>query len=40
MTVGQGAQKYEHAGKAAREIARLYDWTHARASQPALLTGD
>lgn len=40
MTTGQGAQEYEHAGKAAREIARLYDWTHAQASQPDLLTGD
>ena len=40
MTVGQGAQEYEHGGKAAREIARLYDWTLAQASQPDLLTGD
>ena len=40
MTTGQGAQEYEHAGKAAREIARLYDWTHGQASQPDLLTGD
>ena len=40
MTTGQGAQEYEQAGKAAREIARLYGWTHAQASQPDLLTGD
>ena len=29
MTVGQGAQEYEQGRKAAREIARLYDWTLA-----------
>ena len=40
MTAGQGAQEYEPRGKAAREIARLLDWTHAQASQPDLLTGD
>ena len=40
MTAGQGAQEYEPRGKAAREIARLYDWTYTRASQPDLLTGD
>ena len=39
MTAGQGAQEYEPGGKAAREIARLYDWTLAQASQPDLLTG-
>ena len=40
MTAGQGAQEYEPRGKAAREIARLHDWTHAQASQPDLLRGD
>lgn len=39
MTSSQGAQEHESGGKAAREIARLYDWTLARASQPDLLTG-
>ena len=40
MTAGQGVQEHEPRGKAAREIARLYDWTYTRASQPDLLTGD
>ena len=40
MTAGQGAQEYESGGKAARETARLYDWTLAKASQPDLLTGE
>ena len=40
MTVGKGVQEYEPRGQAAREIARLYDWTYTRASQPDLLTGD
>ena len=40
MTAGQGVQEHEPRGKAAREIARLFDWTHARANQPELLTGD
>ena len=38
-TVGQGVQEYEPRGKAAGEIARLYDWTYRLASQPDLLTG-
>ena len=40
MTSAQGVQEHEPRGKAAREITRLYDWTHAQASQPDLLTGD
>ena len=40
MTSAQGVQEQEPRGKAAREITRLYDWTHAQASQPDLLTGD
>ena len=39
-TAGQGVQEYEPRGKAAREIARLYEWTFRQASQPELLTGD
>ena len=39
MTAGQGVQEYEPGGKAAREFARLYDWTLAQGSQPDLLTG-
>ena len=39
-TAGQGVQEYEPRGKAAREIARLYEWTYRQASQPELLAGD
>lgn len=39
-TAGQGVQEYEPQGKAAREIARLYEWTYRQASQPELLSGD
>jgi chromosome partitioning protein len=30
LTAGQTAQEYEPAGKAAKEIARLFDWLHAQ----------
>ena len=39
-TAGQGVQEYEPRGKAAREIARLYEWTYRQTSQLELLTGD
>ena len=38
-TVGQSVQEYEARGKAAREIAHLYEWIYAQANQPDLLTG-
>ena len=39
MTAGQGVQEFESNGKAAREIARLHEWTCQHARQPDLLTG-
>ena len=38
-TAGQGVQEHEPRGKAAHEIAHLYEWTYSQASQPDLLTG-
>ena len=37
MTAGQGVQEFEPNGKAAREIARLHEWTCQHARQPDLL---